>query len=176
MNSGHQGDSPPLVGEDSERTFILKRYASVNGGSVVGGDGYTGNGVGDWTNSKSTGRRSAYFVDSSSEASGAAVAQPSPLPQRGFERRTISANAAAGTTASPSRTGELRLLAGIRNSPQVNTNYGVPRQPRNNAALDNGRKDGGSSSKRRSRATEDGEDNAVFYGGIRFPASRIALW
>lgn len=98
-----------------------------------------------------TSKRSAYFADSdSSSVCGEPPAQPPPEVK---SSRTPAAASAAGTASSwgASRTGGRWILEGIRRSQQG--------QPRETPTI------------------KDEQDRApVFYGSVRFPASRVALW
>lgn len=142
----------PLEAVDSERTFILQRWQ----GSTAG----------------SNRRSSAYFADSdaSEEVSRTGAAGPSPLPQQRAVAR-IGATSVAATIG-----GGRRILEGIRQSQE--------------GKLTDDRWGNGSGVGRRSRgrpatttttvAERDDQRTpttaSVFYGSVRFPASRVALW
>lgn len=171
-----QGLKGPCVPE-SERTIILQRKPSGDDDEDGGDGGECGGGNGDvggWISSHATGRRSAYFLDSASEASGATGGQSSYLPQRSFERRTFAASVAAGETPAISRTGGRRVLEGIRDDRPTNF---MTQRHRNNAARESKIEESptGTWGTKPEIGGNRGND-AVFCGSIRFPASRIALW
>ena len=100
------------------------------------------------------GKRSAYFADSdSSSTCGDPRQPPPPPPDVKAVARTPASAAAAGTASSGglSRTGGRWILEGIRRSQQ--------------------------GQRRETPTIKDEQDRApVFYGSVRFPASRVALW
>lgn len=99
------------------------------------------------TNSK----RSAYFADSDDSSIGG---EPRPSPREVKPARTHAAGAADAATVpsgGSSRTGGRWILEGIRRSQQGQTS--------------------------KTPTIKDEQDRApVFYGSVRFPASRVSLW
>lgn len=139
-------EQKPLAATDSERTFILQRRT----GSTPGRNR----------------RSSAYFADSdaSEEVSGTGTAGPSPMPQQRVVAKTGTTSVAATVG------GGRRILEGIRQSQQGQV---VDARWSNGSGV--GRRRG-----RPSIAAERGDQQtataSVFYGSVRFPASRVALW
>lgn len=94
-------------------------------------------------------KRSAYFADSDSSS---VCGEPRPPPREVQSARTTTAAAACtGSSGGSSRSGGRWILEGIRCSQQGQTGE--------------------------SPTIKDEHDRArVFYGSVRFPASRVALW
>ena len=154
--------STPLTVTDSERTFIIERR---------GGPGSRG----AWTGGRGS-RRSAYFADSdTSEASGVGEASRKVLVTR---ENAVNASIAAW------RTGGRRVLEGIRDShgqivcsnqqQQQQHQLLQQRQGRGNHGEDPRRREEHMTSARESLKQD--RQAPVFYGNVRFPASRVALW
>lgn len=161
---------------DSERTLIIQR----------GGAAGSSNSAANWPNHRprtvGSTKRSAYFIDSASETSqagstpstgsthqrAALLSSSPPVPQR----------ALFGTT---SRTRGRRCLDGIRDTNDMGAHQSdgqwgrrviVGSSTRRGAQSDiNGGGEGGDG-----ESLESKQKPAVFFGSIRFPASRVALW
>lgn len=153
----------PLAVADSERTLILQRRISR-----IGMD--------------SNKRRSAYFADSDASATSGGGGEPlSALPQRAAAPRI---GATATVPASGSTMAEARwILGGIRHSHGQLREAQPQQQYRDANAFGNGL--GRTAGTGNPTTSADGDDQkrdssrggaAVFYGSIRFPASRVALW
>ena len=149
----------PLAVADSERTLILQRR--------IGRIGIDNNN-----------RRSAYFADSEASATSGGGEPSATLPQRAVAARTGSTGAvpASGSTSNEGRW----ILGGIRHS-HGQLRETQPHQYRDANAFGNGL---GKSARTGDPTTSTEDDQkrdrrgaaAVFYGSIRFPASRVALW
>lgn len=94
-------------------------------------------------------KRSAYFADS--DSSSACGELPPPAVKPAARTPASAAATATGSSGGLSRTGGRWILEGIRHSQQ-----GLGRE---------------------TQTIKDEQDRApVFYGSVRFPASRVALW
>lgn len=150
--------STPLMVTDSERTLFVQR----RGGKSRGGA---------WTGSSGGTRRSAYFVDSdTSEASNT-----SDTPRRVL----VAKNDALNASAAALRMGGRRILEGIRQSPgQLVYSNQQPEQKQE----EQGHHNGGDHVLKRACSFSPSSDvkqdkqAPIFYGTVRFPASRVALW
>lgn len=138
---------PTLAVTDSERTLILQRRS------------------GSFLASTTNRRASAYFSDSD-----CTVDDPRPKPEREATAARTAAAAAAtasattsATSGGSSRLGDRWILEGIRRS------YTASRPPPTASAQ---------AAAEAAAATQD--DNSrrpqIYYGSVRFPASRVALW
>lgn len=153
-----------LAVADSERTLILQRRIGR-----IGMD--------------SNKRRSAYFADSDASATsgGGGGGEPSAtLPQRAVAARVGST---AAVPASSSIRAEGRwILGGIRHSHGQLRENQPQQQYRDTNAFGNGLgRTAGTGNQTTSAVGDDQKRDrrggaAVFYGSIRFPASRVALW
>lgn len=143
---------------DSERTLFVRR----GGGKSRGGD---------WTGSSGGTRRSAYFVDS--DTSGTSTTSDTP------RRVLIAKNDALNASAAALRMGGRRILDGIRQSPGKLV-YSNQQQPQKQE--EQGHHNGADEARKRASSFSPSSDikqdkqAPVFYGTVRFPASRVALW
>jgi len=138
---------------DSERTLFVQRQSGKSrGGAWTGSSGYT--------------RRSAYFVDS--DTSGASITSDTS------RRILVAKNDAMNASAAAFRMGGRRILEGIRQSPGKLV---YSDQQRLQKQEEQGHRNGGdASSFSPSSDVKQDKQAPVFYGTVRFPASRVALW
>lgn len=152
---------------DSERTLIFQPHVGSGGGGET------------WTKGK---RRSAYFAEDSASEASILLEQQQPLPlvpQRGFTRATNTSDSDCGrrVAASSSRTGGRRLLLeGIRDGTQQGKyDFKMPQR----RCVEGNNSNSGRATRHSGTKTDNREDGVVepvFFGSIRFPASRVELW